>query len=752
MFSLVERLRKALAPQYEVERELASGGMGTVFLARDPKLDRKVAIKILQPDLVSDTTSERFQREARILAKLSHPNIVPVFAAGDADGLGYYVMEYVEGETLKERLARGSMAKEEALKLANDLLSALEAAHRRGIVHRDVKPGNIFLIGDRALLGDFGIAKQVEDATRDITAAGQQLGTPGYMPPEQAAGEATARTDICATGMVLYEALTGRRWQVLKSSGETDWSGIPSDMAPALRRALAWSPEERWPSASAFRAALLSEPSPAAAGAGKGLKSLLRRFRRGRDAPTTSTSPIQPGMPVESIAVLPFADLSAERDQEYFSDGMTEELIDALAKIEGLRVAARTSSFQFKGQATDVRDVGRKLGVQTVLEGSVRKAGEQLRINAQLIDSHDGFHIWSEKYNRQLADVFAVQEEIARSIVDALSIRLPGGTTGTLVKKPTDDLEAHSLYLKGRHLWNHRDQASLEKSVEYFQKAIERDPNFAHAYSGLADAYLLLGSYGMIERDEAYTKAKAAAKNACELDDTLAEAHTSMGQVLRRERDWEGEEREYRRAIELNPNYATAHQWYATLLAALGRMDEAVREVRRAEELDPLSHAILVTVAIVLDLARDVDGALRQIKKALALEPDFTSAVAYSGWLYAQHGMFDEAFETTNWMAEHFGKEEGGVIAQRASIHALKGETEKARELVEQAIASEADPGLVGFIWTALGDHDRAFEWLNLAIDEDSWFVFHLKVHPSLDPLRSDPRFAALLKKTGLEG
>ncbi len=752
MFSLVERLRKALAPQYEVERELASGGMGTVFLARDPKLDRKVAIKILQPDLVSDTTSERFQREARILAKLSHPNIVPVFAAGDADGLGYYVMEYVEGETLKERLARGSMGKEEALKLADDLLSALEAAHRRGIVHRDVKPGNIFLIGDRALLGDFGIAKHVEDATRDITAAGQQLGTPGYMPPEQAAGEATARTDICATGMVLYEALTGRRWQVFKSTGETDWSGIPSDMAPALRRALAWSPEERWPSAAAFRAALLSEPSAAAAGAGKGLKSLLRRFRRGRDAPTTSTSPIQSGMPVESIAVLPFADLSAERDQEYFSDGMTEELIDALAKIEGLRVAARTSSFQFKGQATDVRDVGRKLGVQTVLEGSVRKAGEQLRINAQLIDSHDGFHIWSEKYNRRLADVFAVQEEIARSIVDALAIRLPGGTTGTLVKKPTDDLEAHNLYLKGRHLWNHRDQASLEKSVEYFQQAIEHDPNFAHAYSGLADAYLLLGSYGMIERDEAYTKAKAAAENACELDDTLAEAHTSMGQVLRRERDWEGEEREYRRAIELNPNYATAHQWYATLLAALGRMDEAVREVRRAEELDPLSHAILVTVAVVLDLARDVDGALRQIKKALALEPDFTSAVAYSGWVYAQSGMFDEAFETTNWMAERFGNEEGSVIAQRASIHALKGETEKARELVEQAIASEADPGLVGFIWTALGDHDRAFEWLNRAIDENSWFAFHFLVHRSLDPLRSDPRFAALLKKTGLEG
>ncbi|HSG82006.1 MAG TPA: tetratricopeptide repeat protein, partial [Gemmatimonadota bacterium] len=502
---------------------------------------------------------------------------------------------------------------------------------------------------------------------------------------------------------------------------------VPAELQAVIRRALAESPEERFTRGADFAAAL--------AGARHALSD-------------TFTPPATPAASAEdSIAVLPFTNMSGDPESEYFSDGVTEEIINALTRLPGLRVAARTSSFAFKGQSADIKEVGRRLGVATVLEGSVRQAGDRLRVTAQLIKAVDGYHLWSERWDREVDDVFEVQAEIAAAIADRLQVTLAAPAPA---RPPTTNVEAYRLYLKGRHLWNHRDEDSLLKAVDYFQSAIERDPEFAHAYSGLADTYLLLGSYRIIDRGESHQKAKSAAKQACELDDTLAEAHTSMGQVLRRERDWEGEERAYRRAIELNPNYATAHQWYSTLLAAQGRMDEAVREVKQAEMLDPLSHAILVTSAIVHDLARDVDCALHKIERALELEPDFASAVAYSGWIYAERGMFEEAFRANELMAKIWGADAGGVTAHRANIHALMGEQEKGRALLEEAIAQGADPGYVGYVWTSLGESDRAFEWLNRAIDEDSWFIFHLKVHPALDPLRSDPRFDQLLQRLGL--
>jgi serine/threonine-protein kinase len=744
---LLAKLAAAVSDSYRLEREVGAGGMALVFQARDVKHDREVALKVLKPDLASRVGRERFLREIQLAARLTHPHILPLHDSGDAAGLLYYVMPYVGGPSLKRRLREeGPLSVDEAVDIARAVASALDYAHRQGVVHRDIKPANIMMNQGVAVVADFGIGKALSEAgvgDATLTQEGMLIGTPAYMSPEQTKeGAVDGRSDIYSLGLVLHELLTGAPLftgttpiallvqRAREPLPELRYPGfVPADVQAVIRRALAESPEDRFASGADFATAL--------AGARHALSD-------------TFTPPATPAAGAEdSIAVLPFTNMSGDPESEYFSDGVTEEIINALTRLPGLRVAARTSSFAFKGQSTDVMEVGRRLGVATVLEGSVRQAGDRLRVTAQLIKAADGYHLWSERWDRELDDVFEVQDEIAAAIADRLQVTL-AASGPALARPPTSNVEAYRLYLKGRHLWNHRDEDSLLKAVDYFQRAIERDPDFAHAHSGLADTYLLLGSYRIIDREESNEKAKAAAKRACELDDTLAEAHTSMGQVLRRERDWEGEERAYRRAIELNPNYATAHQWYSTLLAAQGRMDEAVREVKRAEMLDPLSHAILVTSAIVHDLARDVDCALRKIERALEMEPDFASAVGYSGWIYAERGMFDEAFRANDLMAKIWGADAGGVIAHRANIHALMGEQEKGRTLLEEAIALGGDPGYVGYVWTALGEHDRAFECLNRAIDENSWFVFHLKVHPALDPLRSDPRFDLLLERLGL--
>jgi len=737
---VTDRLSTALTDRYRIGRELGHGGMAIVWLAEDLKHRRSVAIKVLRPELTAALGAERFLREIATSANLRHPHILPLYDSGEADGLLFYVMPYAEGESLRERLDREKqLPLDDAVQIAREVADALSYAHGRGVIHRDIKPENILLESGHAVVTDFGIAKAIHAAGGEpLTQTGMAVGTPLYMSPEQAAGgdDVDGRSDLYSLGCVLYEMLGGQP----PFTGPTVQSvvrqhltveprpvsqlrpAVPSEIAALLARALAKNPADRFNPAAQFVEAL---------------------SRPGRALPEATQSP-------RSIAVLPFASMSADPDDEYFADGITEEIINALSQIEGLRVAARTSSFAFKGKTPDVTEVGAHLRVATVLEGSVRKAGDRIRITAQLVNVSDGYHLWSDRYDRRFDDVFAIQDEIARTIAGRLKVTLAGGPTDPIVKRPTTDLDAYQMFLKGRHFWSRRTRSGLEHAVEYFQRAIERDPEYALAHAGLADAYLLLGSYNYMPLDQAHARAKAAVDRALALDEMLAEAHATRGQLLRRDRDWNGEEREYRRAIELNASYATAHQWYATLLAALARFDEAIAEIRRAEQLDPLSHAVSVTAAVVLMLARKHEAALEQLARALELEPSFASAHAWISLVRAEQGRYDEAIRAAR-RAVELSPDNPNLQVGLAYACARLGERDRALAIVQDAQARGAR-GWPGMIFAALGDIDRAFACIEDALQlGESWdSLFYLKVFPWWEPLRSDARYDSLLQRLNL--
>jgi serine/threonine-protein kinase len=724
----IERLKAALADRYAIERPLGAGGMATVYLAEDLRHGRKVALKILHPDFSASLGVERFLREIKIAAVLRHPHILPLYDSGEADGSLYYVMP-VEGESLRHRLNRDSTVPiDEALHIVREVLDALDYAHGEGVVHRDIKPDNILCSLGHATLADFGIARAISAAGGErITLVGMAIGTPAYMSPEQLAGDPglDGRSDLYGVGCVLYEMLLGDVLVPGRSAESLEALVTAVQLSPrverAIRTAMALDRRDRFATASEFAEALTSQS-----------------LWRGKGSTSAG----------QSVAVLPFANMSTDPENEYFSDGITEEIINSLAQIQGLHVAARTSSFVFKGKTLDITDVGAKLRVATVLEGSVRKSGNRLRITAQLINVADGYHLWSERYDREIDDVFAIQDEIARTIADRLKVALSGlATDEPLVKAATKDMRAYQLYLKGRHLWNRRTKASLEQAVEYFQEAIGRDVEYASAHAGLADAYILLGSYTHMPLREAYGKAKEAVERALELDRTLAEAHASHGQILRWQRDWLGEEAAYRRAIELNPGYATAHQWYATLLAALGRPEEALQEIHLAEELDPLSHAISVTAVVVLYAARQYDTALEQLNRVLELEPNFASVHAWFGVIHAEQGRYQEAIDAID-RAFELNPDNLNQLFGLAYAYARMGEREKAVEVVNRAREGGVR-GWLGMIWATLGDMDSAFECMEEALHEgESWdAMFYVRTFPPWDPLRSDPRYHEFLRR-----
>jgi TolB-like protein/Tfp pilus assembly protein PilF len=778
---------------YHILTPLGAGGMGEVYRARDTRLDRDVAIKVLPAQFAADPTAlARFEREAKAVAALSHPSIMAIHDVGTEEGTSFVVTELLEGETLRQRLQRGAVSWRKAVEIGAGIADGLAAAHARGIVHRDIKPGNIFLTSDGVVkILDFGLARTVTSAAQEdtpdaptltvATQPGAVMGTPAYMSPEQARGEPTdTRSDIFSFGCVLYEMVVGAcafpgttpaelfaailkdEPRDINTSGKT----IPPDLERIIRHCLEKKPEERFQSARdlAFdlRAVESARPgrSPAlpwVAAACVAIVALLATVfvlfdplgrRQPISVPTRSAQ-------IQSLVVLPLENLSGDPEQEYFADGMTDALISDLAKISALRVISRTSAMRYKGTDKPVPQIARELNVDAIVGGSVLRAGSRVRISAQLIRAASDRHIWSDSYERELRDILALQSEVARAIAGEVRVKLTPQERVRLASTRQVNPEAYEAYVKGRYHWNKRTEEGFYKALEYFQQAIEDAPTYARAYAGLADSYSLLAEWGLRPPQEVFPKAKAAALKALELDETLAEAHASLAYV-REYHDWDfsGAEREYERAIELNPGYATAHQWYALALLETGRVDEAAAEIARARELDPLSLIINVCVGLVQHAACQYDRAIEEYHKVLELDPDFAFAHLALAWAHEQKGRYEPAIaELRRALTLSDGAPQ--YLACLGRTYALAGMDEEARKMLDELNGlSErryVSPINFAYVYTALRDEDEAFEWLEQAYEQRDDGLLDLKMDPFYDPLRDDPRFDDLLRRIGLE-
>ncbi len=747
MLDTPDRLRTTIADRYVLEEEIGRGGAATVYLAEDLKYARKVAIKVLRPSL-GGYEPQRFLREIRIAARLAHPQILPLHDSGEWDGTLYFVMPYAGCESLRDRLAReGALPVDVALRIARTVAAALAYAHRHGVIHRDIKPENILLQEGEPVVADFGIATALSAAGGEnvyVTDRGSALGTPAYMSPEQVSAEPTldGRTDQYSLACVLYEMLagappfagTGPRATMARHAIEapapvrSHRPNVPIAIERVLTRALSKEPGERFPGMTEFSSAMMD--------------------------PTPELMPAVTGPSSRAIAVLPFVNASGDPENEYFSDGMTDELITALGKVEGLHVASRTSVFALKGAKEDVRALGSRLGVSTVLEGSVRKAGSRLRIAVQLANVADGRSLWSERYDRELADVFAIQDEIARTIVDTLRSTLLRDLGDPVPMRYTANLRAYNLYLKGRFWWNRRTQEAIAEGIRYFEEAIAEDADYALAYTGLADSYALQVDYRGAPVREGLERARTEARRALELDESLAEAHTSLGWVtFVYDWDWTGAARELERALELNPRYSVARQWRSWFLIAMGQREAALAEGRLAIELDPASVSIRRSMGWLLYYARQPEQALEHLRRALAMNPTAEENLRLLGLAYLQLGQHDEAASA---FRESIALSENNALATAGlgAVAAARGRPADARaildELTERGTRRYVSPVAQAMVHAALGDRDEAFAWLDRAYEERRGWLCYLKVEPLLDGLRGDPRFSRLLERMRL--
>ena len=763
-------LRAALAERHVIERELGRGGMATVYLARDLKHGRFVALKVLSSALAASLDADRFHREIELAARLQHPHIVPVFDSGAAAGVLWYTMPFVEGETLRARLERErQLPLDEAVRIASEAARALEYAHQHGVLHRDVKPENLLLTTDGStLVADFGIARPWNE-TGGLTATGLVVGTPGYMSPEQAAGERTldARSDIYALGCVLYEMLAGempytgpnaqailakRLSEPVPRLGTT--RDVPVAVEQTVSRALARVPADRFASAAEFLRALqgielprhrraisrMWVPAVALVVLVVAVSAVLVRSRGGGVAAAPATA-----------AVLPFADLSEAKNQAYFSDGLTDELITALSRVEGMRVAARTSSFQFKGREIDVADVGRRLHVDAILEGSVRRSGNRLRITAQLVSTRDGYQLWSEAYDREVKDVFAVQEDIARAIISALQVKLGARRSAALRSRPTNDLAAYDVYLKGRFAWNQRTSTGMQEAVRHLEQAVARDSGFALAWAALADAYVLAIPYAGAPREVDWPKARAAAAKALALDSTVGEAHTALAYgTMIYDWDWVAAESSFRRAIRVDPAYPTGHQWYGDFLWSQGRVDEALEQMQQAQRLDPLSLVIATELGQTYYLMHRFDKAEEQLRGTVALDPNYPHALYIIGLVYAQQHRYRQAIDVMRRSLDLGGFLEdlaGGLAYTYAASGDRASATRYTAELTRRLASGRVGPFALALAYTGQGNLTRGFAYLDSAIAVRDIFLPEDFFDPQLDALRADPRFDAIEEK-----
>lgn len=746
------------ANRYDVLEELGRGGMGRVYRVFDKRIKEEVALKLLRPDIADDPqVVERFSNELKFARKIVHKNVGRMYDLGEEEGILYITMEFVSGEDLKAFIKRaGQLSIGKTIAIIEQVCEGLVEAHKLGVVHRDLKPQNIMIdkSGNAHIL-DFGIARSL--SAEGITDAGVVIGTPDYMSPEQVGGEdVDQRSDLYSLGIILYEMVIGqvpfqadsafavgmKHKSEKPQAPQTIDPQIPDDLNRLILRCLEKDKERRFQTSEEILLEL------------KVIKKGITATREIFGEIKTITTPLSKETEEKSIAVLPFSDLSPQKDHEYFCDGLAEELINSLMHISELRVPARSSSFSFKGKDLDIREVGKTLNVEAVLEGSVRKAGNRLRITAQLINVADGYHMWSERYDRDMDDIFAIQDEISLAIVDNLKVKLLKGEKTKLVKRHTENKEAYNLYLEGRYFWNRRHEGDMMKAIECYQMALQKDPLYALPYVGITDVFLVLGLWSFIPPKEAFAKAKAAINKALAIDDTLGEIYSSMAFInVNFEWDWDAAEKNYKRGLKLNPKYAYAHGWYAVFLMGQERFDEAVVHVRQAVEIEPLSPLMNALLGVIEGFGVSTEKGREQLHKALEMEPNLPMGNLWLGQLYlnppedygkaifhlqkAAHLGMTFALGWLGWALVHAGK---------------KDEAEKVLDQLDE-IAKQRyiSPFQKALVFLGLERLDEAFEHFKLAYEEREPFLAYFLLTWFPDPIRSDPRYIAIIKKIGLD-
>lgn len=801
-----ERLQAALGDAYEIQRELEPGGMARLFLAVERSLGRKVVVKVLPPELASEVSIARFQREIALTAHLQHPHILTILSAGSSNGLLYYIAPYVEGESLRHRLAReGRLELHNALRLLREVADALSYAHSRGILHRDVKPENILIQGDHALLADFGVAKALDGATPDtrLTGTGMGVGTVRYMAPEQLLpGDSVpdARSDVYALGIVAYEVLTGstpfvsatpRDGVVAQLTTEArpvtqSRSDVPRNVSDAISRSLAFAYEERLESAAAFRDALIDPPSTNERGVNSSIANGARvlavlvlsallivaalSVMRARSRAIAASPAIANSSPPNAIAVLPFANLTPAADNQFFSDGMTEELITALSRVPGLSVVARTSAFAFQGKELNLADVSVKLHVATVVEGSVRRMKNRLRVSARLIDTRSGYEMWSEDYDRDLRDVFEIQDEIAHAIADAIRGRLDSARssvvknandstsarvgTDKLVKRPTQNMVAYDMYLRARAMRDQRGELALRGAVSLLSSAIREDSTFADAYAALALTYLVLPDYAIISQDSVGPLVRSNAERALALNPQSVEAEIALEGLAASEWRWSEADAHIGRAILLDSSNAIAHLHHAFLLRTEGRFDASVAEHKRAAALDPLSGPTAWNLGITLSNAGRYAEAIEAANRAIQLAPNVPNGYLTLAVSLVGAGEADSAARLLDELRARFPMSNSSSLD--AWIYGKANRFADAEGILDvmrhQRMDSEVSAEGMATAHLGLGHVDSALKWIELSIKkrESDWADDLSPCGSTFEPLRNEPRFRAAMSSLGL--